>query len=235
MKYLFDVDGTLTYHHCPIDDDFKRFMIDFAKDYEVYFVTGATPEKSLIQLGPELHESAVAVYNLNGSMKTKNGVVEYLNKWAPSPFLVEFLQVLQQSTKWKDIHTTNIDIRDTMVNFSIVGRDCPDDVRQAYFEWDKKEKERETICRLIGECYPGHEATMGGQISVDIGPVGTSKCQILNDINELGTGELCFLGDRMEKGGNDYSLAWRIADENRGQAVEVADWHETLQLLSRIE
>lgn len=235
MKYLFDVDGTLTPHHAPATEEFREFFLEFANTFEVYLVTGGRIEQTHKQLGEDILNSVVACYSLNGSMKTKNGTVEYLNKWEPHYFLLEFLKTLQQSTKWKDIHTTNIDIRDTMVNFSIVGRDCPHDVRQAYYEWDKKEKERETICRLVNECYPDLHAVIGGQISVDISPKGTGKDQILNDHDEFHTSEICFFGDRMSPGGNDYPLGQRIADEYRGQAIEVDGWRDTLRLLSRIE
>ena len=62
--------------------------------------------------------------------------------------------------------------------------------------------------------FPNIEAAVGGQISIDIYEKGCNKAQVLDDI----TGEICFFGDKMEKGGNDYPLA-RIMHEEENCSV----------------
>ena len=44
------------------------------------------------------------------------------------------------------------------------------------------------------------EATIGGQISIDIYPKGKNKAQVLEDI----LGPITFFGDKCQPGGNDY-------------------------------
>ena len=58
---------------------------------------------------------------------------------------------------------------------------------------------------------------------LDLGPLGSDKSQIIKDFR-LGE-ELHFFGDRMEKGGNDYSLG-KAVQEMGGKAYHVKDWKE---------
>ena len=48
-----------------------------------------------------------------------------------------------------------------------------------YFDYDTLNNERTEICQKIMEEFPDLEASIGGQISVDIYPKGRNKGQIL--------------------------------------------------------
>ena len=41
MRFIFDVDGTLTPSRQHIDLGFEKYFMDFCEDNEVYFVTGS--------------------------------------------------------------------------------------------------------------------------------------------------------------------------------------------------
>ena len=43
--------------------------------------------------------------------------------------------------------------------------------------------------------------------------------------------EIKFYGDRMDKGGNDYSLAMAIREKGLGETFHVYDWKHTWELL----
>ena len=120
-----------------------------------------------------------------------------------------------------------------MVNFSTVGRDCNQEQRDAYFKWDNENKEREGIAWEITQRYPWLDATVGGEISIDIYRKGEDKGQILNDLN----GEkFTFFGDKLQPGGNDYA----ILKENINRKLEgnkfheVKSWKDTRDLLYSI-
>ena len=51
MKYIFDVDGTLTPSRQVIDPSFEAFMIKFCCKHDVYLVTGSDRQKTVDQLG----------------------------------------------------------------------------------------------------------------------------------------------------------------------------------------
>ena len=57
-----------------------------------------------------------------------------------------------------------------MINFSIVGREADSSERLRYFDWDKKNKERESISNFIRSKYKDLDVNIGGQISIDIKP-----------------------------------------------------------------
>ena len=118
----------------------------------------------------------------------------------------------------------HIEERPGCINFSILGRGANWEEREVYKQWDKDEHERESIARRFNERFPDLYATVGGQTGLDIAPLGGDKSQILRDFNK--DDELHFFGDRMEEGGNDYSLA-KALQEMGGYPHHVSDWKDT--------
>ena len=106
-----------------------------------------------------------------------------------------------------------------------LGRD-PDPFkgRDEYIKWDKIHTERLYLARRLRYSFPHLTVALGGQTGIDIGPEGSDKSQILRDFR-LGE-EIHFFGDRMEKGGNDYSLAEAVK-EMGGFPHHVKNWEDT--------
>ena len=63
VKYIFDVDGTLTPSRQQIDFDFLNFLLDFANRNDVYLVTGSDRPKTIEQIGKDLYFACKRVYN----------------------------------------------------------------------------------------------------------------------------------------------------------------------------
>ena len=63
MKFIFDIDGTLTTSRRKIDTDFPDFFLDFAVNNEVYLVTGSNRENTIEQIGENLFNKCNRVYN----------------------------------------------------------------------------------------------------------------------------------------------------------------------------
>ena len=123
----------------------------------------------------------------------------------------------------------HIERRPGGVNFSILGRDTdPMLGREEYIKWDKDRLEREDIANRLRNNFPNLSVTLGGQTGLDLGPLGSDKSQNIKDFR-LGE-ELHFFGDRMEKGGNDYSLG-KAVQEMGGKAYHVKDWRETQSVI----
>ncbi len=55
VRYIFDVDGTLTLSRQKIDPEFKKFLLDFSSKNDVYLVTGSDRDKTVEQLTHELY------------------------------------------------------------------------------------------------------------------------------------------------------------------------------------
>ena len=129
----------------------------------------------------------------------------------------------------------HIEDRGSMVNFSIVGRDCTQEQREEYFEWDKQSLEREIISNAVKEKFPDLDAVIGGQISIDIYPKGHDKSQVLKHIEEIENfhcpDEYIFIGDRTEKSGNDYPLAKLMEETDNCSYHQTSGWEQTKEIL----
>ena len=96
-------------------------------------------------------------------------------------------------------------------------------------KWDKERLEREDIAGRLRNAFPNLSVALGGQTGLDIGPLGSDKSQILRDFSK--GDELHFFGDRIEKGGNDHTLAMKIVENMMGVAYNVQDYTETRTIL----
>jgi len=81
MKYIFDVDGTLTPSRGIIDPEFKIWFNRFIELYSVVLVTGSDREKTVEQLGTDIVDSVEYCFNCAGNAVYKNGELIYKSDW----------------------------------------------------------------------------------------------------------------------------------------------------------
>ncbi len=232
--YAFDVDGTLTPSRLTMDPVFKKFFLDFCKYNYVYLVTGSDKDKTIEQVGEEVWNAAAGCLQSCGNHIFVKGKEVYRNNWNPGEDLIKLLKSFLNISKWKKQTSNHIEIRTGLCNFSVVGRDCTQEQRDEYGEWDDINKERLDMAAIINESFPLLEASVGGQISIDIHPKGANKSQakewILNQHLEENV-KIHFYGDKTMEGGNDYDLANIL--ENPHKTFQVKDWQETYELLKQ--
>ena len=119
-----------------------------------------------------------------------------------------------------------------MLNFSILGRNCPFSEREKYNLWDKEHKEREAISIEMNKAFPQYEFSLGGKISIDIVEKGCGKEQIIKHVREIHPNDkIIFLGDRTEKGGNDYALAEAMRCMENCEVIAVNSPDDVLKYL----
>ena len=92
MKYIFDVDGTLTPSRQVIDSAFEAFMIKFCCSHDVYLVTGSDRQKTVDQLGLDICYRAKRVYNCSGADVWEKGENIYRSSWRLQKYVRSFLQ-----------------------------------------------------------------------------------------------------------------------------------------------
>ena len=223
-KFIFDVDGTLTPSRKKIEHEFWAPFLIFCRHHDVYLVTGSDRQKTLEQLGLDICYTAKRVYNCSGCDVYDRDVNVYRDTWKPSDEVRQFLQDELDYSQFRIRTDPHIEERPGCINFSILGRGANWTEREVYKEWDKDEHERESISRRFNKRFPDLYATVGGQTGLDIAPLGRDKSQILRDFNK--DDELHFFGDRMEEGGNDYSLA-KAVKKMGGYPHHVSDWKDT--------
>ena len=232
-KFIFDVDGTLTPSRGEIDAEFLQFMLFFAGTNDVYLVTGSDRQKTLEQVGLDLYNSCKRVYNCSGSDVYETDKNVYRDDWELPDNVERFLQDELDFSQFPIRNGNHIEKRPGGVNFSILGRDKdPFKGREEYINWNKIHNERRFIALRIMDTFPELSVALGGQTGIDIGPKGSDKSQILRDFND--DDEIHFFGDRIEEGGNDYSLA-KAVEKRCGFAYNVEDYTKTWKLLSKYD
>ena len=201
----------------------------FATRNDVYLVTGSDRAKTLEQVGVDLFNASKRVYNCSGSDAYEGDNNVYRDDWELPWDVERFLGDELDYSQFPMRNGNHIERRPGGVNFSILGRaKDPFFGRSEYVKWDKDTNERADIADRLRSNFPGLSVALGGQTGIDIGPYGSDKSQILRDFDE--SDDIHFFGDRMEKGGNDYSLAEAVKKMG-GHAYHVKDYHDTMEKL----
>lgn len=234
VNYVFDIDGTLTPSRCKIDPEFAEWFADFCSCELVYFVTGSDREKTIEQIGKEIYNMAVRVYQCAGNDVWAQSKNVRTNNWNGTNQLDNDLHTLLNQSKFSDRGGNHIEKRPGLINFSIPGRLATTEQRQAYVKWDKEHSERQAFAEILRSKYPDLSISVAGETGIDIAPKGNDKSQILEDFNQNDI--FYFYGDRCEAGGNDFEIARVIKQLNNGSRVHnVNGWEETWQLISSVD
>tara|TARA_Y100000114_G_scaffold118094_1_gene112536 strand:- start:103 stop:816 length:714 start_codon:yes stop_codon:yes gene_type:complete len=233
IAYAFDVDGTLTPSRGIIDKEFKKYFLEFCKNNKVFLITGSNHEKTIEQVGIEIWKNTTANLQSCGNHIFVSQNEVYRNEWTPNEKLIALLEQFLKISKWRKQTSNHIERRTGLVNFSVVGRDCTQEQRNEYGEWDDINKERQDMAAIINESFPELEASVGGQISIDIHPKGANKSQAKDWILEkFDIDCIYFYGDKLQPGGNDYDLAKVLQSPHK--SFEVKDWKDTYRHLQNI-
>ena len=225
-KFIFDVDGTLTPSRQTIDPTFKEFFKHFIRDNKVWLVTGSDYAKTVEQLGTDICESVVTVYNCSGNDTYFKGKRVNCKAFEAPKELYDLMHGWLQTSSFPLRTGNHIEERMGTINFSIVGRNCTLKERKLYVKHDLENRERESIAYQINLEFPNITATIGGETGIDIYRKGGDKSQILEDFNK--DDKIWFFGDKMDPGGNDWPLAAKL---NKQRCFNVKDWRDTWERL----
>ena len=158
-----------------------------------------------------------------GNELWSKGEMIYKKDFELEPEFLQRLEYYRKNTRYPyTLYGNNLEKRIGMVNFSILGRDCPYEERKRYNDWDTQSGERLKIRQELSVDFPQYEVTLGGIISLDIVRHGFGKEQVADDLRfRYPAAHICFFGDRTFKGGNDYALACRLKEMENTQVVQV--------------
>lgn len=228
INYVFDVDGTLTPSRLRMDNEFLSFFRNWIKDKNVYLLTGSDHDKTIEQVGVDIWREVTESHQCGGNVVFRKGDMIEVSRWKPSKSLLDTCKNLIDISKYKIKAGNHIEERVGLLNISVVGRNCSQKQREAYYEWDKENGERDFICQAINKMFPELEASAGGQISVDIHEHGKNKSQIRRKLK----GDIWFFGDKTMEGGNDFPIANILKEPDK--VFQVNDWKHTFELLKKI-
>lgn len=236
--YIFDVDGTLTPSRLPMTQDFSIFFSLWSMDNPFYLVTGSDIDKTKEQVPWYILERAQAVFTCCGNEMWRDDELIYDNKFKVTKKLNKLLGTILSNSIYPHRYGNHIEDRGSMVNFSIVGRDCTQEQRDEYFKYDNEKGERKIIANVIKEKFPDLDAVIGGQISIDIYPKGNDKSQILDIIEQerlVQPDEYIFIGDGIDNKGNDYPLAKLMEETNNCKYFQTEGPEQTMEILQWLQ
>ena len=229
LKFIFDVDGTLTESRKYMDISFMSEFIIFCCKFDTYLVTGSDRDKTVEQVGLDVYNRAKRVFNCSGADIYEKDFNVYKSDWTPSKELISFLNDELDYSNFPVRTGNHIESRPGGINFSILGRgDGNMNGREDYVKWDRNTGERILIADRIKSQFPDLNIQIGGQTGLDIS--NDDKSQILKFFSPFD--EIHFYGDMMEEGQNDYPLA-KAVQERGGKTYHVKDWEETRTYVSR--
>ena len=232
--YIFDVDGTLTPSRLPMTKEFRNFFSTWSKTNTFYLITGSDLPKLQEQMC-FYDIKAERIFTCCGNEMWENDKQIYHNDFKPPQDLIDFLWDKVNNSMCPIRIGNHIENRKTMLNFSVVGRDCSQEQRKEYYEWDKTSNERKNIARGIKYGWPDLDAVIGGEISIDIYPKGNDKSQIFDFVRKRHLeSEIIFIGDGIKNKGNDYSLAKLMDTKSNCKWYDTNGWEHTKQILEKL-
>jgi len=228
--FIFDVDGTLTPSRLRMTEEFAKFFDKWSEKNKYYLVTGSDLDKTKEQLPIAYIDRAEAIFTCCGNQMWRDDESIYDNKFKPPQDLLDYLGEQLRIIDYPVKAGNHIEDRGSLLNFSIVGRDCSQVQRNDYYEYDRQMDERKGIANYIKETWNDLDAVIGGQISIDIYPKGMDKSQILEHIRDKNN-EYIFIGDGTGKGGNDYPLAKLMNETDNCKYFHTSGWEHTKKIL----
>jgi len=235
--FMFDIDGTLTPSRLRMTEKFAKYFDKWSNENKYYLVTGSDLDKTKEQLPIAYIDKAEAIFTCCGNQMWRDNELIYNNKFELTSKLKNALDIVLMSSQYPHRYGNHIEDRGSMVNFSIVGRNCTQEQREDFYKWDNEKGERKKISTFLKQKFKDLDAVLGGQISIDIYPKGMDKSQIFNVIKQerlVQPDEYIFIGDRTKEGGNDYPLAKLMKETNNCYTFQTTGWEQTQEILENL-
>ncbi len=237
--YIFDVDGTITPSRQPMDALFSEFFLDWIveQNKSVYFASGSDIKKIREQLPEDVEAVTEGIFSCLGNQLWQEQKLIYQTSFLPSKAFFQDLQLyLDHGARYRTRTGRHVESRVGMVNFSVIGRNATPEERKTYKQWDEVHREREDFLEYITSRYPAVEASIGGEISVDIYPRGNDKSQVIKYLSNMEpASSYVFVGDRTDPGGNDYAITQAIEQCEGSRWFKVNSWKDTRDLINSDE
>jgi phosphomannomutase len=212
---LFDVDGTLTAARQNITQKMREFLRETHKKVPLAIVGGSDLNKITEQLGDikNICQEYDYVFSENGlvgyhgteqlpaaSIGEKIGedkLQDVIN------FALEYLSKIRLPVK----RGTFIEYRKGMLNISPIGRSCSYEERLGFVQYEAKHPVRMHLIAELEKRFKdyGLKFSIGGQISVDVFPIGWDKTYCLKYLTSH-YDTIHFFGDKTMSGGNDNEI-----------------------------
>jgi HAD superfamily hydrolase (TIGR01484 family) len=217
---IADLDDTLAPSKLPIDNEMANLVDHLLDRMDMAVISGAKYEQFQYQLVQELKMSFEKFSRMY--LLPTNGSAAYnfkegkWNKVYSDPLteneknrIMDAIRLVVESFNFaspKNIYGDQIEDRNTQITYSALGQKAPIELKRV---WDNDLTKRKILKKELEILLPQFSVQIGGTTSIDITKKGRDKAYGIKKLMEI-TGytkeEMCFMGDKLEEGGNDYSV-----------------------------
>jgi HAD superfamily hydrolase (TIGR01484 family) len=214
----FDLDGTLAPSKGPISCDMAKALKSLLDITQVCIISGGTQDQIMSQVVSRLPAGA----NLRNLHLMPTSGARYLKRhfgrWRTiysedftSAQVERVISVLHISAALLGYWPENpygevIDNRRAQITFSALGQNAPIEIKEA---WDPDGSKREKMRSAVASMIPEFDVRSGGSTSIDITKLGIDKSYGIDELSKrarIAIGDILFVGDRLDPGGNDYPV-----------------------------
>jgi hypothetical protein len=235
----FDLDNTLAPSRGPVSDEMAHRLSDLLDFVDVCIITGGSSNQIIKQVVDRLPANAdLSRLHLMPTCGTKylqyiDGelTTRYEQNLSPKDaeaamreleFAARFYDFWEQKP-WGDI----IENRGSQITFSALGQKAPLEVKE---EWDPNNAKKKKIKKAVESRLPHLDVRLGGTTSIDVTMKGNDKgygIMKLCDVVGLEPRDILFIGDRLDKDGNDFPVkstgAHCMAVKNPDGTIRILD------------
>ncbi|MDD7384217.1 MAG: HAD-IIB family hydrolase [Actinomycetaceae bacterium] len=219
QMYVFDLDDTLAPSKSPLPPRMAaalRALLDIA---QVCIISGGRFQQFETQVLGHLEASVAQLKHLH--LMPTSGMRYYMygdHSWhavyehelAPSD-RAEAARVLEEEARRLGLWETEtfgpvIEDRGSQITFSALGQRAPVELKKA---WDPDGMKKERLRDAVAARLTHLDVASGGSTSVDVTAQGIDKAygvRQLAQYTKIPLADMIFIGDRLEKGGNDYPV-----------------------------
>lgn len=238
----FDYDETLSVTSMPLSEKMSYLLKRLLERYEVCIISGGTYESFSKNIINRLDVGQGALGKLH--LMPMTGTRYYRYDMSVGEWTLQYREdltpdqrkraakALEQAAREFGIWEDNprgvvIDDRSSQVTYAALGKDAQPDAKYA---WERQHRSRRGSFRdRVASIVPDLEVRVGGTTSTDITAKGIDKAYGISRLMEslsIDKGDVLFIGDRLQEGGNDYPV------KKMGvECIEVTRWQDTTNII----
>lgn len=205
----FDLDGTLTQHKTPLDENNRAVLTELAKKYKLIMVGAGQCERIFKQMSFPI--DIIGNYGMQYSIynKEKNLQDMIFDNAVPCDraSVEKRITELREKFGFTEFYGENVQFHPSgCVTFPLLGTKAPQDEKLTF---DPDRKKRRPIYPYVIEAFPEFNVFVGGSSSFDMAPKPYDKYYALDKYckdNNFKHSEVVYVGDDYGEGGNDEAV-----------------------------
>ena len=206
----FDLDGTITQHKSPLDEENKRLLSALSEKYKLLMVGAGGCLRIFNQL-LKFPIDVIGNYGLQyGEYNEKTGELEIKRNLVfpvDKKSVEKRISALREKFGFTEFKGESVEFHSSgCVTFPILGTSAALSDKLAF---DPDRSKRRAIHRIVKDTFPDYTVFVGGTSSFDMSPAPYDKAYALSEYCEargIKHSEVVYVGDDYGIGGNDESV-----------------------------